>query len=379
VPKPEIFAATGVQFMEINTLYQLLASKQQNPEILEAADSFLMMPDFFHWCLSGVKAAEFTNATTTQCFHPTHRNWSFELLERLGLPSRIFPEAVQPGTRLGSLHRSVSEQTNLGPIDVIAPASHDTGSAVAAIPTAHTAQENWAYISSGTWSLMGVEVQNAILSPRALELNFTNEGGVDGTFRLLKNIMGLWLVQQCRRAFEGKGITFQYAELVQLAEAAEPLRSLIDPDASLFLNPPDMTRAIQEYCRETSQPIPETEGQFIRCVLESLALKYKAVLAGLEELTGTPVEVIHIVGGGSRNMLLNQFTANACARPVLAGPVEATILGNLLIQVRSRGGLKSLADIRNVVRASSEVTLVSPQASGQWEDAFERFCKLSRD
>jgi rhamnulokinase len=377
VPKPEIFAATGLQFMEISTLYQLLALQKQSPEVLDVADCFLMIPDYFNWCLSGAKVVEFTNATTTQFFHATNHTWAFELLKRFDLPARIFPQVVQPGTRLGPLRKSITDQSGLAQIDVIAPATHDTGSAVAAVPATNTGQPNWAYISSGTWSLMGVEVRSAILSPRAMELNVTNEGGVDGTYRLLKNIMGLWLVQQCKRVFEARGRSFQYPELVQLAAAATPLRSFIDPDAARFLNPADMTQAIQDYCRETKQPLPETEGQFIRCALESLALKYKLVLSGLEELTGVPVQVIHIVGGGSRNTLLNQFTANACARPVLAGPVEATVLGNLLVQVRSKGELKSLADIRGVVRNSTEITQVTPQLSAQWDEAFARFCKLS--
>ena len=378
VPKAEIFATTGLQFMEISTLYQLLALKRQSPELLEAADCFLMIPDFFHWCLSGAKVVEFTNATTTQFFHATGRNWAFDLLRRFDLPARIFPEVVQPGTGLGPLRKSISDQTGLAGVEIIAPATHDTGSAVAAVPTANTGQANWAYISSGTWSLMGVELSSPILSQRALELNVTNEGGVDGTYRILKNIMGLWLVQQCKRSFEARGKCFEYHELVRLAEAASGLRSFIDPDAPCFLNPPDMVKTIQNFCTKTKQPLPETEGQFIRCVLESLALKYKTVLSGLEELTRTRVDMIHIVGGGSRNMLLNQFTANACARPVLAGPVEATVLGNLLVQVRSRGELSSLADIRKVVRASSEVAHVHPQSSAGWEEAFARFCKLSQ-
>ncbi|MDB6030106.1 MAG: rhaB [Verrucomicrobiales bacterium] len=376
VSKPEIFAATGLQFMEINTLYQLLAHQQRNPEILTTAHRFLMMPDFFNWCLSGEQAVEFTNATTTQFFHPTNRTWSMDLLQGLGLPAHILPQVVEPGTRLGALRKSLMERTGLGAAAVIAPATHDTGSAVAAVPTSIPGRSNWAYISSGTWSLMGVEVKEAVTSPRALELNFTNEGGIDGTYRLLKNIMGLWLVQQCKRAFEAKDRSADYPELVKLAEAAEPLRSFINPDDSCFLNPPDMASAIQRFCRETGQPVPETEGQIIRCVLESLALKYKSVLAGLEELTGTPIEVIHVVGGGCRNMLLNQFTANACGRPVLAGPVEATVMGNLLVQIRSKGELGS--DLRSVVRASSEVTEVKPQSSAQWDDAFGRFCQLSQ-
>jgi rhamnulokinase len=220
---------------------------------------------------------------------------------------------------------------------VIAPATHDTGSAVAAVPTRHTGRANWAYISSGTWSLMGVETAAPLLSPRVLALNFTNEGGVDGTFRLLKNIMGLWLVQQCRRAFEAEGRTYDYGELMRRAGEAPALRSFVDPDDPRFLNPPSMPAALQQYCRETRQPVPETDGALVRCALESLALKYSLVLGWLEELTGERIEVIHVVGGGAQNRMLNALTANACQRPVLAGPVEATVLGNLLVQARATG------------------------------------------
>ena len=261
---------------------------------------------------------------------------------------------------------------------MIAPAAHDTGSAVAGAPARDTTEPNWAYLSSGTWSLLGVELQDALLSPRVLELNFTNEGGVDGTYRLLKNIMGLWLLQQCRRSFNGNGKSVTYEQLVQLASESPAFRSLVDPDDEHFLNPPDMPKVIQEFCRETSQPVPETEGQFARCVFESLALKYAATLDGLEELTGTKIEVLHIVGGGSQNKLLNQFTANASARPVLAGPVEATVLGNLLVQARSHGELRSLADIRTVIRTSREPGLHEPADTQGWSDArrcFDGICQ----
>ena len=307
VPRAEIFSATGAQFLEINTLYQLLAAQRDQPDTLAAARCFLMMPDYFHWCLCGARVVEFTNATTTQFFHPTRRAWSFELLERFGLPTAMLPEVVAPGTRLGPLHAAVGESTGLGRLPVIAPATHDTGSAVAAVPTAHTGRTNWAYLSSGTWSLLGFESREAVLSPRALALNVTNEGGLDGTYRVLKNIMGLWLVQRCQRAFAGRGHHFDYAELARLASAAPAFRSFIEPDDARFLHPPDMPAAIQQFCRETGQPVPETEGALVRCVYESLALKYAAVLDELEELAATRLEVIHIVGGGSQNSLLNEI------------------------------------------------------------------------
>lgn len=377
VPRPTIFAETGLQFMQLNTLYQLLALQKDAPEILSTADRFLMIPDYLNWCLCGANVCEFTNATTTQLLHPKG-NWSRTLLEKFNLPANIFPEVVQPGTRLGTLRNSLAQRTGLSDVAVIAPATHDTGSAVAAVPTSHTDKTNWAYISSGTWSLMGVEVQQAQVTPRVLELNFTNEGGVDGTYRLLKNIMGLWLVQQCKRSFEARGKKFDYLDLTRLAAAEKPLVSLVNPNDQRFLNPPDMPRAIQDFCRETGQPVPETEGALIRCALESLALIYQTVLHSLEEVTGTPVEVIHIIGGGSQNDLLNQFTANACARTVLAGPVEATALGNLLIQARACGEIGSLAELRSVVTRSSDVRTFEPDRAHVdiWQKAHNRFGKL---
>lgn len=376
VPREEIFAQTGLQFMELNSLYQLLALQQNSPEILKEAETLLFMPDFLHYCLSGAKVAEFTIATTSQCVNPKTRTWATDMLQKFGLPTKMFPEIVSPGTRIGSFRPGLAERTGLGPIGVVAPAAHDTGSAVAAVPTQHTGKANWAYLSSGTWSLLGVEVQEALLSPRVLELNITNEGGVDGTYRLLKNIMGLWLVQQCRRAFIEKGKDISYEQLAKLASEAPAFRSLVNPNDDRFLNPPSMPVAIQEFCRETGQPVPETEGQLARCIFESLALIYASVLESFEELTGTKIEVIHIVGGGSRNKLLNSFTASACGKPVVAGPVEATVLGNLLVQARAQGELHSLADIRAAVRESGDVERVEPANPSGWHDARGRFAKL---
>ncbi|MBL9170121.1 MAG: rhamnulokinase [Verrucomicrobiales bacterium] len=378
VPRERIFQTTGLQFMEINTLFQLIAFRDKNPELLAAADCFLMMPDFLNWCLSGERVCEFTNATTTQFFDPTARGWAVDLLRDLRLPNSIFPRVVQPGSVLGGIRPSVASRTGLKKVQVVAPATHDTGSAVAAAPTANTGHPTWAYISSGTWSLMGVEVQQAILTSRSLELNMTNEGGVDGTYRLLKNIMGLWLLQQCKRSFERSGTVYSYEHLVSLAAASTPLRSLVDPDHPSFLSPEDMPSALQEFCRRTGQPEPQSEGQLVRCVLESLALKYATTLGALEDLVGRRVEVIHVMGGGSRNALLNQFTADACARPVLAGPVEATVLGNLLVQVQARGELGSLAQLRSVVRQSNELQSFEPQNSESWSAARDRFQTLSQ-
>lgn len=360
VPREQIFAHTGLQFMELNTLYQLLAWQRSDPALLEAADCLLMMPDFFHWCLCGSRAAEFTDASTTQCLNPARRDWAFDLLHQFGLPTQIFPSIVQPGTELGRLRESICARAGLDRVKVIAPPSHDTASAVAAIPTACTGRMNWAYLSSGTWSLIGLEAPEAILSEQVLQFDLTNEGGIDGTFRLLKNINGLWLVQQCRKAFAARGKEMDYATLTELAAGAPPDGPVFDPADPSFANPADMPAAIQAFCRERGLPVPQTEGEIVRCALESLAAAYATVLSRLEAVSGQRVEVIHIVGGGSRNDLLNQLAANRCRRPVQAGPVETTALGNLLSQVRAAGELNSLAEMRQVVRSAGETRLFEP-------------------
>ena len=380
VPRAEIYAQTGLQFMELNSLYQLLAWQERSPAILEATDTLLFMPDFFHWAMCGAKRAEFTIASTSQFVDPLKRDWSLPLLKQLGLPTHFLPKIVQPGTTLGTFRKSLAERTGLTGVKVVAPPSHDTASAIAGVPTANTGKANWAYISSGTWSLMGVEVKKAILTPRALELNMTNEGGIDRTYRLLKNIMGLWLVQQCKRSFDAAGKKYDYAQLAALAALAKPLRSVVNLNDPRFLNPPDMPKAIQDFCRETKQPVPKTPGELVRCAYESLALKYRETLASLEELTGEPVEVIHIVGGGSLSGLLNQFTADACQRLVVTGPVEATAMGNILTQIRADGELGSLGEMREIVRKSSGVERYKPRASAAWDDAaglFSHLCERS--
>jgi rhamnulokinase len=337
-----------------------------------------MIPDYLHFKMCGARVGEFTNATTTQFFHPTRKAWSLDLLEKLGLPTAMLPEVVLPGTRLGRLLPELCERTGLhAGVEVIAPATHDTGSAVAGVPgAAGEGRDRLAYISSGTWSLLGVELHEPDLSPRAFELNLTNEGGVEGTYRLLKNIMGLWIVQECRRSFAKGGSTNDYAALVEAAVGAPAFRSLIDPDDASFLSPPDMPAAIAQFCRETGQPVPESEGQFVRCALESLAIKYATVLDWLKEMTGSFIGAVNIVGGGSRNRLLNQFTANACKRTVLAGPVEATVLGNVLVQALACGEIGSLADIRRVARDSSEIVEIRPEHEASWDEARRRFSDI---
>jgi rhamnulokinase len=378
VSRAEIFDETGLQFMELNTLYQLLALKKSSPEILAAADCLLMMPDFFHWCLSGVRVGEFTNASTTQLVSARSRNWSRKLLKKFALPAKIFPNIVRPGTRIGPVRSTVAERVGLKRVEIVAPASHDTGSAVAAVPVSHRREGTWAYLSSGTWSLMGVEVSKARLSEAVLNFNLTNEGGVDDTYRLLKNISGLWLIQQCKRSFDKSGKSIDYAGLVSLAQSAPALKALIDPDDARFTNPDDMPSAIQQFCRRTRQSVPTTKGAIVRCALESLALKYRVVLECLEHVTRTPIEVIHIVGGGSQNVLLNQMTADACNRTVIAGPVEATVLGNVLVQARACSEIGSLAELRTVLRSSTSVRNFDPRPHELhlWADARGRFSEI---
>jgi rhamnulokinase len=380
VPRDEIYATTGLQFMQINSLYQLVSTRAQTPELLENASRFLMIPDFFHWLMCGREAVEFTNATTTQFVDPKTRDWSNGLLERLSLPTDILPEIVEPGSTLGTLRADLAARCELPEINVVAPPTHDTASAIVAVPTEHTGSANWAYISSGTWSLIGVETQEPILTDAALAQNITNEGGVDGTTRLLKNVMGLWIVQGVKRSIEASGRTTDYGTLTQQGREAEPFRSLIDPDDDRFLAADDMAAAIQDFCRETSQPIPETDGQLVRCVLESLALRYRKVLRGIEELTGQAVEVLHIVGGGSQNGLLNELTATACEVPVVAGPIEATALGNVLTQARAleSSPINDLASIRKLVRETHELVRFEPQETADLSGVISRFEGLER-
>ncbi len=363
IPRETIFAQTGVQFLPINTLYQLMSLVEAGAPPLAIAETFLMAPDLIHCWLTGAQVCEFTNATTTQLFNPQQGTWAVELMETLGIPARIFPEIVPPGTRLGAYRD----------IPVIAPATHDTASAVAAVPAR---EPGFAYISSGTWSLVGLEVPEPILSPGALAANATNEGGVEGTYRFLRNLMGLWIVQQCRRAWAREGYTYTYEELTEMAAAAPPFRCVIDPDDGRFLPPGDHPRLIQEMAWETGQPVPETPGQVIRCVLESLALSYRETLTRLAQVADQPIHTVHIVGGGSRNALLNQMTADATGWPVVAGPAEATVIGNALVQLKALGELSSVAEGRGRVATLPELRTYEPRPSPAWEDLYARYKAL---
>jgi rhamnulokinase len=375
VPRAEIFRRTGLQFMRFNSLFQLLALQRDRSPLLDVAETLLLIPDLFNYFFTGIKVNEASDASTSQMYDPATRTWAHDLVAAFGLPSRILGSLVPPGTVLGPLRHAVTAETGLGPVPVIAPATHDTGSAVAAVPAEG---ESWAYISSGTWSLMGAELPAPLINDQVAQYNFTNEGGVGGTTRFLKNIMGLWLVQECRRTWERAGQAYGYDELMRLAEATPPFVSVVDPDDTSFILPPSMPAAVADFCRKTGQTPPAEPGAVIRCVLESLALRYRWVLERLEELLGRKLEVIHIVGGGCQNTLLCQLTADACNRTVLAGPVEATALGNVLVQAMGLGLVGSLAEAREVVRRSFEVRTYSPRNPEGWHAPYARFAGFLR-
>ena len=382
VSRARIYEITGLQFLPFNTVYQLLALRLSHSPLLEVAETLLMMPDIFGWLLTGRRVGERTNASTTQLLNPRSGAWSDELCRELELPRVILPELIEPGSELGPLRSSVTEEVGLTrPVMVIAPATHDTASAVVAVPATRLAAlpgapPDWCYLSSGTWSLLGVEVPRPVINTETMRYNFTNEGGVAGTTRLLKNIMGLWLVQECRRTWVRAGRELSYEEMIARAQVAPPFAALVDPDDPSFLAPGDMPARLAVYCTRTRQAPPCDEGAMVRCCLESLALKYRWAIDRLESILGTTIRTIHVVGGGTKNALLCQFTADACNRPVHAGPVEATAIGNILMQALGRGQLGSIADLRSVVARSFPVTVYEPCTTAAWTDAAGRFASL---
>jgi rhamnulokinase len=367
---PTIYSETGIQFMALNTIYQLAA---EPPARVAGAKQLLLIGDAFNYFCSGVARNEVSLASTTQLYNPQAGTWSKKLFRALGLREELFAPICPSGTRLGPLKKNLATEVGLPPIEVIASCSHDTGAAVAAVPAAG---ENWACLSSGTWSVMGVEWPHPVINEQGRDLGFTNEIGFGNTVRLLKNIIGLWLVQECRRQWAKEGKKYDFDTLEQLAAAAPPFVSLINPDDPRFLSPDNMPEKIAGFCRETGQPVPANPGAFMRCIYESLALLYRVVLRRLERLTGKKIERLHIVGGGSKATTLNQCTANALKIPVLAGPAECTATGNLLIQAIALGHLPSHAAAREVVRNSFELKTVTPQDAAQWDAAAIRFEKL---
>lgn len=378
VSKKEIFERTGLAFQSFNTLYQLLAMKEQGDEALEAADTLLFMPDLIAYLLTGEKATEYTIASTSQMIDPSTRSWDKELLEKLGLPTGILTGIQPAGTVRGLLKEEIARETGLPQVPVIAVASHDTASAVAAVPAEKGSR--FAYISSGTWSLLGAELKSPLCREEVMQANYTNEGGLCGTTRLLKNIMGLWIIQECKRAWDREGAEIGFGEIVKLAEAAPAFKAVIDVDDPCFMAPGGMPERIQDYCRRTNQPVPETRGEIARVVYEGLALKYRWAIERLEkDLLGHEIDVLHIVGGGSKNEMLNRFTAQAIGRKVVAGPSEGTVIGNLLVQAMALGAIDSLDALREVVARSFENKTYLPEGDASaWDEPYARLLRLQK-
>jgi rhamnulokinase len=371
VPRREVFAHTGIQFMQINTLYQLYSMVLSGAASLKHASTLLMTPDILNYWLTGKRVSEFSIASTSQCLNPRTNDWARELLKKLSIPTHIFPEIVMPGQKIGDLAGDVmAEVGSTRGLPVFAPATHDTGDAVAAVPAEG---DNWAYISSGTWSLMGMELHKPLINDDALNASFTNEGGVCGTYRFLKNIMGLWLVQECRRTWQKQGDDHGYGELMQMAQEADGFTSVVDPNTSVFLSPGDMPARIQQFCKETGQPVPESKGQIVRCALDSLALEYRITVESLDKLSGKRVENIHIVGGGTQNTLLNQLAADCTGRTIVTGPIEATAIGNVLTQAMGADVVSSLAEARSIVRNSFDVVTYKPRENAALAKALALF------
>jgi rhamnulokinase len=375
IQREELYARTGIQMMQINTLYQLYAMVLAGAPALRHAATFLTIADLLNYWLTGRKVVEFTSATCAQFYDPRAGDWTRDLLERLGIPTAMLPQVVPPGTVLGPLRLGLPEFEGID-APVIAVATHDTGSAVAAVP-ADT--ERFAYISSGTWSLMGAEVRDPVITPESLRHNFTNEGGAAGTFRLLKNILGMWLVQACQETWAARGEPYAYTDLIQMAADAPPFGPLIDPypNSPDFRTAGDMPARIRDFCARTGQPVSDSKGAVLRCIFESLALKYRQTLGQLETVLGHGIDVIHIVGGGAQNALLCQMAADATNRPVIAGPDEATAMGNICVQAIATGHLSSLAEARALIRRSVTLARYEPSGAGQWDAAYERFLDIA--
>jgi len=373
VHREKVYDLTGIQVMNFNSLYQLFSLKQDGNSLLEATSEMLFMPDALSYMLTGNKVVEYTIASTSQLLNPRTKKFESLLLEAAGVSPSILGEIVMPGHITGRLTKELAEETELGQIPVIAVAGHDTASAVAAVPAEN---ERFAYLSSGTWSLMGIEVKDAIINKETYTLNFTNEGGIEGTTRLLKNITGMWLLEQCLKEWKKEGITYAYEKLVQMAESAPAFESLIDPDDTSFANPAVMTKAIDDYCLATGQNPPVNHAGYVRCIFESLSLKYNYILGKLTELAPFPIEKLHVIGGGSKNPLLNQWTANAIGIPVIAGPSEATAIGNIMIQAKAAGCVDSLQEMRQIIRESVHLDEYSPENKPEWEKACIYFQKI---
>jgi len=372
IPKKELYLMTGIQLMQFNTLFQLYAYKRDRSPLLEITTDILFMPDALGYLFSGVKKNEFSIASTSQFLRPGKLEYEQKLFDAIGFDIKLMQEIVLPGTVLGTIKPDIQKETGSAPIPVVAVAAHDTASAIASVPATG---RNWAYISSGTWSLMGIESDHPLISEEIQKLNFTNEGGVEGTTRFLKNIMGLWLLQECRRTWSAEH-DYSWPEMVEMSLNAQPFKCLIDPDAREFLNPGDMPAAIAAFCAKTGQPEPETHGEIIRTIFESLALKYRATLDSIREVSTSEIEKIHIIGGGANNELLCQYAANATNLQVYAGPTEATAIGNIMMQAKALGAVSSLGEIRQMVFNSFETKIFNPQDADSWNAEYQKFKNL---
>ncbi len=373
MPKDEAYFLSGIQFMQFNTLFQLFASVKENFSRLKIASSLLFTPDTLNYLFTGVKKNEYTISSTSQLLKPGKPEWEPKLFQAAKIPLQLMGDIVQPGTEIGKILPEVQNETGCGEISCVAVASHDTASAIASVPADGG---NWAYLSSGTWSLLGIESEEPLVSEQTLEMNFTNEGGVDGTTRFLKNIMGMWLIQECKRIWDEEKV-LEWQEIVDLSQAAEPFKCLINPDDPSFLNPGDMPAAIQNYCERTNQFVPQTKGEIARCIYDSLAMKYKYTIELIEKVTGRKIEKLHIIGGGAHNKMMNQLAADSIGIPVYAGPTEATAIGNLMMQARAAGLVNSLSEIRAIIRNSFEITEYTPSPKLNWENAYEKFKRLN--
>ncbi|MFA5330321.1 MAG: rhamnulokinase family protein [Prolixibacteraceae bacterium] len=373
IPQGEVYAQTGIQFMQFNSLFQLFSMVKDQSSLLEITDSILFMPDALNYLFSGVKKSEFSIASTSQMIVPGTSNWNVGLLEKAGIPVDILHDIILPGTILGNIIPDVAKETGSREIPVIAVAGHDTGSAIVSVPGT---LKNFVYLSSGTWSIMGIECDHPIISEQTRQLNFTNEGGVDGTTRFLKNIMGMWLIQEVQRIWAEEGTKYAWTEMVELARESEPFKFLINPDDSMFLNPRDMTQSVRDFCYQTAQGTPQNHAEVIRCIYDSLALKYRYTLEQIKDVTDQPIEVIHIIGGGANNHFLNQLTADSTGLRVIAGPTEATAIGNILIQAKALGYVGSLTDIRQIVADSFDCVQFIPSDELDWDDAYNRYLRI---
>src|SRR5690554_1946469 len=365
----DTYASTGIQFMQFNSLFQLYSSVTKNDPILQIAEKLLFTPDALSYLFTGVAKNEYTIASTSQLLKPGKPEWAYNLFKIAGIPKKLAGDIVSPGTILGYLLPEIDKQTGCGSIPCIAVASHDTASAVVSVPAL---EDNWAFLSSGTWSLLGIETGSPVISEKSQEMNFTNEGGAESTTRFLKNIMGMWLIQECKRIWD-KEMELSWQEIVNLSKSVTPFKHIINPDATVFLNPENMPVAIQNYCRDSNQPIPQTKGEIARCIYDSLALKYKYTIGQIEEATGRKIDKLHVIGGGANNEMLNQLTANAIGIPVITGPVEATAIGNLMMQAKALGIVGTLSDIRNIVKQSFEVKTLLPVTDESWDKAYNKF------